>query len=100
MTDTFHAEISILRPGDKLRANDGEIVELARRKEPGDLPGWWLTDGGGLADHALWGRWTLIDVGRPEAPTPELCAAKAAAALEAGNLELAAGWTDLARVLS
>lgn len=44
---------STLRPGTKVRyVPSGEIRTLARRKDPkeGPLPGWWLEEGGGLAD--------------------------------------------------
>lgn len=101
IAETLHADITVLRPGDKLRArSDGAIVELDRRKEPGDLPGWWLTDGSGIADHALWAGWVLTDVGRPEAPSRDYCAAKAAEAIKSGRCDEAAAWTDLARALS
>lgn len=49
-----------LYPGDRLQHADGMVVTLARRKRPSDgcsaipfHPGWWLTDGGGLADFVI-----------------------------------------------
>lgn len=49
-----------LKPGMRLRHSDGEEVTLARRKQPSDKhhglpfhPGWWLVEGGGLADMVI-----------------------------------------------
>lgn len=46
-----------LTPGVKLQHRDGKIVTLDRRKDPADhdskapfWPGWWIVEGGGLAD--------------------------------------------------
>ena len=67
-----------LRPGMRLRYRDGTVVTLARRKSPSDLlpetrrgmerlpyhSGWWLRDGGGLADFVLdadESDWTILE---------------------------------------
>lgn len=49
-----------LRPGDRLQSKDGTVVTLARRKHPDEdhhglpfHPGWWIEEGGGLADFAI-----------------------------------------------
>jgi len=49
-----------LQPGDRLQHKDGKVVELFCRKHPDDgrsnapfFPGWWLVDGGGLADFVI-----------------------------------------------
>lgn len=43
---------STFEPGTKVRyVPSGEVRTLARRKDPAEtLPGWWLVEGGGLAD--------------------------------------------------
>lgn len=49
-----------LAPGRGLRHRDGKVVTIDRRKTLGDgsagspwYPGWWLTDGSGLADFVI-----------------------------------------------
>lgn len=49
-----------LQPGTRLQYADGEIAVLDHRKDPNEdhhgLPfhtGWWLRDGGGLADFVI-----------------------------------------------
>jgi hypothetical protein len=60
-----------LKPGDRLRHSSGSVVTIRRRKSADDdhhglsfRPGWWLVEGGGLADFVFDdspGEWTLID---------------------------------------
>lgn len=60
-----------LAPGTRLRHKDGTVVVLERRKQPGEgsprlpfFPGWWVRDGGGLADRVIDaddGCWTVLD---------------------------------------
>jgi len=49
-----------LQPGDRLQHADGKVVTLDCRKRPDDgrsnnpfFPGWWLVEGGGLADFVI-----------------------------------------------
>lgn len=60
-----------LQPGDRLQHKDGAVVTLNCRKRPDDgrsttpyHDGWWLMDGGGLADFVIdqpESDWRLID---------------------------------------
>ena len=59
-----------LQPGQRLQHRGGVVVTLARRKNSGDakpgfkyLPGWWVEEGGGLADLVIddpKSDWTLL----------------------------------------
>lgn len=45
-----------LQPGTRLQHPDGAVVTLDRRKTSEEafvLPGWWLCEGGGLADVVI-----------------------------------------------
>lgn len=59
------------RPGQLIRQKEtGDTRTLLRRKEGEDAqlaPGWWLTDGSGLADWVLDDYWELLD---EHAPVP------------------------------
>jgi len=58
---TAHNQPSVdLKPGTRLQHRDGAIVTLDRRKNPDEnrpgfryLPGWWVVEGGGLADIVI-----------------------------------------------
>lgn len=59
---------SELQPGTKVRYEDGTIVTLDRRKTLDEsdfrLPGWWVVEGGGLADLVIDdrdSRWTVLE---------------------------------------
>lgn len=57
-------DLSNLKPGD--RVVDGPDVRLLLRRKtpaecgPSSLPGWWLSDGTGLADFALLAGWEVL----------------------------------------
>jgi hypothetical protein len=65
------ANADALRPGTRARHVSGRIVTLDRRKHQSEhdprqpwQPGWWVIEGGGLADYVLddphYG-WTVLD---------------------------------------
>ncbi len=65
------AKANELQPGTVLRHKDGTRVVLDRRKDPGAhrrpteqfWPGWWVVDGGGLADFVIDAKdsqWTVL----------------------------------------
>lgn len=49
-----------VQKGDYVAHRSGDIRQLGERKDDGS--GWWIADGGGLADAALDGPdWVLLD---------------------------------------